>query len=168
MKNKKNFILTIVVAALLGVIGKISNIPSATMVFSMFSVIALKLLTGKAYLPKWVRKFAQMMSGAYIGSGIGMNEIIDMKVIILPAFILILSYLVGCFILGKVLNSKFDMPIREAMLASIPAGASDMALISADLGVQSTNLIVLQIIRLVTVISVFPQVIRVFVHLFGY
>ncbi|MDF2678458.1 MAG: rane-spanning protein [Bacillota bacterium] len=166
IKNKKNFILTIIVAALLGVIGKISNIPSATMVFSMFSVIALKLLTGKAYLPKWVRKFAQMMSGAYIGSGIGMNEIIDMKVIILPAFILILSYLVGCFILGKVLNSKFDMPIREAMLASIPAGASDMALISADLGVQSTNLIVLQIIRLVTVISVFPQVIRVFVHLF--
>ncbi len=166
LKNNKNFILTIIIAAIFGIIGKISNIPSATMVFSMFSVIAFKLITNKAYLPKWVRKFAQMMSGAYIGSGIGMNEIFDMKVIILPAFILILTYLFGCFIIGKILNSKFNMPIREAMLASIPAGASDMALISADLGVQSTNLIVLQVIRLVVVISVFPQVIRVFVHLF--
>lgn len=166
LKNNKNFILTIIIAAIFGIIGKFSNIPSATMVFSMFSVIAFKLITNKAYLPKWVRKFAQMMSGAYIGSGIGLNEIFDMKVIILPAFILILTYLIGCFIIGKILNSKFNMPIREAMLASIPAGASDMALISADLGVQSTNLIVLQVIRLVVVISVFPQVIRVFVHLF--
>ena len=40
-----------------------------------------------------------------------------------------------------------------------PAGASDMALISADMGVNSTLLIVAQILRLVAAASVFPQII---------
>lgn len=167
-KNNFNLLLTILVAVIFGIIGKASSIPAATMVMSMFSIIMFKIFTGRAYLPKWVRRFAQMISGAYIGSEIGINELIDMKVIVMPALILIMGYLIGCFIMGKLLNKMFDMPIREAMLASIPAGASDMALISADLGVQSTDLVVLQIIRLVTVVSVFPQVIRVLVHFFGY
>lgn len=37
-----------------------------------------------------------------------------------------------------------------------PAGASDMALISADLGVTNKAVIELQIIRMMVVISVFP------------
>ena len=45
------------------------------------------------------------------------------------------------------------------MLAATPAGASDMALISSDLGVNSKEVIELQIIRMVVVIVVFPQVI---------
>ena len=39
-----------------------------------------------------------------------------------------------------------------------------MALISADLGVQSPDLIVLQVVRMLVVISVFPQIINLLVH----
>ena len=56
------------------------------------------------------------------------------------------------------------MSRRESMLAATPAGASDMALISADLGVQSPDLIVLQVVRMLVVISVFPQIINLLVH----
>ena len=54
---------------------------------------------------------------------------------------------------------------REAMLAATPAGANDMALISGDLGVHSQDLNVLQIIRMIVVVSVFPQIVRLVVSL---
>ena len=55
----------------------------------------------------------------------------------------------------------------EAMLAATPAGASDMALISADLGIRNAKLIVLQVLRLITVVLVFPSILSVVVGLFG-
>lgn len=39
-----------------------------------------------------------------------------------------------------------------------------MALISADLGIQSPDLIVLQVVRMLVVISLFPQIIHLLVR----
>lgn len=158
-------ILTIIVAAIFGTIGKISDIPSATLVFSMISVIILKLTTGKACMPRWMRRFAQLLAGAYIGSSFEMSDVISLKYLIIPAVILLGGYLAACLIIGNILYKKYKMPIDEAMLSATPAGAADMALISADMGIQSADVIVLQIIRMVTVVSIFPQIIRVIVSL---
>ena len=42
-----------------------------------------------------------------------------------------------------------------------------MALISADIGVESAELVALQVIRMVVVVSVFPQLIVLLAHRFG-
>ena len=42
-----------------------------------------------------------------------------------------------------------------------------MALISADLGIRNAKLIVLQVLRLITVVLVFPSILSVVVGLFG-
>ena len=39
-----------------------------------------------------------------------------------------------------------------------PAGASDMALIAADIGVNSPSLVVMQIFRMLMAASIFPQI----------
>ena len=44
------------------------------------------------------------------------------------------------------------------MLMLTPAGASDMALISADIGVSSPRLILVQIYRLIIATAIFPQI----------
>ena len=54
---------------------------------------------------------------------------------------------------------------KDGSLMAIAAESSDMALISADLGVQSPDLIVLQVVRMLVVISVFPQIIHLLVRL---
>ncbi len=46
------------------------------------------------------------------------------------------------------------------MLAATPAGASDMALISADLGIHNIRLIFLQVMRLIAVITLFPALLK--------
>ena len=159
--------LTILVAIVCGVFGKWIGIPAGALVFSMVGVIAFKFVTGKAFLPIWIKRLAQMLSGAYIGSGIGREDLLELRFILLPAVLLLIFYFANAVICGRLMHRFFGLGRREAMLAATPAGATDMALISSDLGVNSSTLVELQIIRMVVVVSLFPQIIKIIVTTFG-
>jgi len=161
------FIQTIAIATLGGIIGNLLGIPAGVLLFSMLSVIGIKLVRNKAYMPMWAKRLAQVLSGAYIGCGMSFSDVLELKYLLVPALLLALGYFITCLIVGNILCKRFGMSIKEAMLAATPAGASDMALISSDLGVQSTDLVVLQIIRLVVVVSLFPQIIHLIIKLVG-
>ena len=161
------FIQTMGVAAFFGVIGKILGIPAGVLLFSLIGVISFKLIFDKAYMTMWAKRFAQVLAGAYIGCSMTYGDILELKYLFIPSLLLLLGYSITCFIVGNLLSKYFGMSIEEGMLVATPAGASDMALISSDLGVQSTDLIVLQIIRVVVVISVFPQIINLIVKFVG-
>ena len=161
--SSMNLILTITVAIIFGTIGRLSGITAGTLVFSMGGVIGLKLITNKAYLPKWLRRLAQVLSGTYVGSGIIYNNLLEMKYLLWPAVFLILGYGITCILVGTFIHRRYCIPIKDSMLACTPAGATDMALIAADIGVESADVIVIQVIRMVVVISIFPQIIRIIV-----
>lgn len=153
------FPLTLVAAFPCGILGRLSGVPAGTLVFSMLGVIALKLLGGPVRLPMWCKRLAQVLSGAYIGCGITRKDLGELRYLILPAGIVLGCYFLNSLLTGRLLRRLFGFPLRTAMLIATPAGASDMALISSDLGVEDRQVIELQIIRMVIVISVFPQLI---------
>lgn len=162
-----DFFKTISVAVIVGLIGKKTGIPAGALLFSLLGVLTMKIATNSAWLPKWLKRVAQILSGAYIGSSVEYADVIEIRYLAVPAIILVTGYIVLCIVLGFFIHKRFDMSLREAMLSVTPAGATDMALIASDLGIQSTDVIVLQIVRLVFVITVFPQVIRLIVIFFG-
>lgn len=153
------FWVTVGIAMISGVAGKHSGIPAGAFVFPIVSVLILKLVFDFAYMPRWAKQGAQILSGAYIGSSIMMPDILAMKNLLLPLFIVVIGYIVNCFVTGKIISKMYGFTMKEAMLITTPAGASDMALISADIGVQNTDIIVMQIIRAVVVMTFFPQII---------
>lgn len=160
-------LLTVAVAAGAGLLGYFLKVQAGALLFSLFGVVTLKLTFGRAFLPLWVKRLAQVLSGAFIGSSISYAQVGEMRFLALPAVILIAGYSVGCFVIGFLLQRFCGMSKREGMLAGIPAGASDMALIASDLGIHSTNLVVLQVIRLIVVVALFPQVTALIQRLFG-
>lgn len=160
-----NLIITILVATFCGIIGQWTGIPAAILVFAMIGTIILKFTTNRVSMPRWMRRLAQLLSGAYIGSSIEMTEIVEMKDLLIPAIIMISGYLIACFLIGSLIHKNTKMAIDESMLAATPAGASDMALISADIGIDSADVVVLQVIRMLAVVSIFPQIIRFIVYL---
>lgn len=164
-KKTSAFVLTAVVAAVCGIIGKWSGVPVGALLFALIGVIALKLLFDKAYLPIWMKRAAQVLSGCYIGSSVTLQDVLELKELIPAVILLLLGYTAACLVIGSIISGLCGMSRRESMLAATPAGASDMALISADLGVQSPDLIVLQVVRMLVVISVFPQIIHLLVRL---
>ncbi|MBR4040377.1 MAG: AbrB family transcriptional regulator [Clostridia bacterium] len=164
----KYVVLTFSVAAVCGLIGKVSPMPSGTMGFATLGSIAFACaFPGKAQMPRLMRKGAQLLSGAYVGASIGAAQLKMLTTLGFPVVILISGYTLGCFAIGFLLFRAGCFSRREGMLAATPAGASDMALISADLGVSNVKLIVLQVLRLIVVVLVFPSILSFVVHLFA-
>ncbi|MGI6703318.1 MAG: AbrB family transcriptional regulator [Clostridia bacterium] len=159
------FIYTAAVAFICGMLGKLMGMPSGTLLFSMLGVLIYKLFDDSAFIPIWAKRLAQVLSGAYIGCSVDYNSLLEMRYLLLPALVLLTGYLANSMITGRILHKFFGLSLKEGMLAATPAGASDMALISADIGVQSPDVIVLHIIRVIFVVAVFPQIINLVVML---
>lgn len=159
-------LITFFIASIFGILGYFSGIPSATLVFAMLSIAVLKIYTNKAFLPKWVKQFAQILAGTYIGRGIGIEDLLELKYLFIPSLVIIFGYLGSCFLIGIILNKNFGLTLEEGMFSASPAGASDMALILEDFGVDSKKVIVIQIFRMMVVVSLFPQIMLVLSTLF--
>lgn len=153
------FSVTILIATVFGLLGRKSGLPSATFVFPIISVLVLKLVFDFAYIPKWAKKCAQVLSGCYLGSTVSLGDVIDMQHLILPLMIVVAGYAINCFLTGKLISKTCGFTRKEGMLITTPAGASDMALIASDLGVENTDVIILQVVRAIIVMSLFPQII---------
>ena len=147
-------------AAFFAISAKFLSLPINTLVVSMLTVLCYKMLGKEAQLPSWMKRIAQALSGIYIGSSVSSKAIQELRYLALPGIILIAGYLLNCVITGNLLHRIFGFSYREAFLTATPAGASDMALISSDLGVYSNKLIKLQILRMIIVISIFPYIIE--------
>lgn len=158
--------ITLLVATGAGLLGMISPMPSGTMAFSILFTILLKYFYPKAQSPRILRKAAQCLSGAFVGAGIGMQQLSEIPSLVGPIAILLACYLLGAFGISSLLVKAKCFTRTEAMLAATPAGAADMALISADLGVRNVKLILLQVMRLVIVISFFPTILSFIVAAF--
>lgn len=145
-------------ALICGTVGRMSGLPAGTLVFAMLGTLFLKLSGIPVALPKWFKRLAQLLSGTYIGASVSYEALTDVPQLIVPAFVIILAYMLNAYIVGNILTRSFAIPFKEAMLMMTPAGASDMALISADIGVHSPSLVVMQIFRMLLASSVFPQI----------
>ena len=150
---------TVAVAAAGGGLGKAAGIPAGILVGSMVLVIGMNLTYGRAYLPMPLKRAAQVLSGAYIGCTLTLEQIARLRNLILPAVIILAVYIPISLLCGWLITKLFHREPREAMLSATPGGASDMALIAADLGVESTDLMVTQILRMVSVVLFFPQLV---------
>lgn len=164
-KRPRIVLLTVAVGAAFGFLGKASGIPAGTILFSTVSVLVLKLSTGRAFVPRWLKRVAQVLTGCYVGCYFGMEELLQLKYLILPAAILLAFYVGNCFFMGWLLPKITHLNRAEAMLIATPAGASDMALISSDIGVDNPDVIFIQILRMIIVITTFPHLINLVLHL---
>lgn len=145
-------------ALVCGYAGLRLHVPAGALLFSIIGTLALKMTGIPAALPRWFKRFAQVLSGTYIGCSIGAEALRNIPLLVVPAIIIVSAYMLNAYIAGHILWKKFNIPFKEAMLMMTPAGASDMALIAADIGVNSPSLVVMQIFRMLMAASVFPQI----------
>lgn len=164
-KSWQAFVCTLIIATIAGLLGNIIGIPSGSFVFPIITVLILKLAFDFAYIPRWAKKGAQLLSGCYLGSTVVLKDIFEIKFLIIPLIIIILGYMANCYFTGKIIRKTCGFTRKESMLITTPAGASDMALISADVGVENTDVIIMQVVRAVIVMTFFPQIISIIAYI---
>lgn len=159
------FLPTFCLALGAAALGKRSGLPAGAMSAALIVTAAMKLSGKCPGMPFWLRRAAQVVSGCCIGSVITLEQVLQLRQLAFPAVVLCLGYILCCVAAGLLITKLFHIELREAMFTLSPAGATETALIAADLGVESANLAVLQICRLVGVMLLFPHIFRFILYL---
>lgn len=151
--------LFMLAAAISGsLLGKWIGIPGGTIVGSMLLTMLCKLCMPKLVLPLSIKRSAQVLAGSYIGGHISKQDLISLPGLLIPILLIVSGYFIYWILLGKAMQRLFGLEKKAAFLSVIPAGGGDMALIAADLGVENTDLLVMQVFRMVVVTGIFPQI----------
>lgn len=151
--------ITLAIATVFGFIGKKTGIPAGTMLFAIIGVLIYKMIGGKTYISIELRRVAQVLTGVYVGTCFTKSNVVELLGLWPAVLILLTGFSINCIIMGFITPRFTKLNQAEAMLVSTPAGASDMALVSADMGVTNPEVSVLSVLRLITVVTVFPHII---------
>lgn len=161
MKEKSiNLSSTALIALIAGLLGYSLKLPAGAMTFSMAAVGALNIFYSKGFMPLKLRRLTQMFAGALIGSRVTYPDLIALKDIIFPAMILLSGIIIINLFIGFLINRTSSLELITSLLASAPGGLSDMALIAKDLGGDGPKVAILHLIRVISIIAIFPVIIK--------
>ncbi|OTN77529.1 hypothetical protein A5886_002629 [Enterococcus sp. 8G7_MSG3316] len=152
-----NIAFTLFIAFIGGSLFKKMKIPAAYMTGGMIAVAALSILTNQMTMPRSMKFFAQVISGAYIGQQSSRNTFLQLKNLVLPIVLLMSLFTINCFALGAVFVHFFDMDWTTALLSCLPGGIMDISLISIDMGANAEIVATMQLARLVGMLIILPQ-----------
>lgn len=154
-----DFTLTCLFATVGGLAAKAAGIPAGTLIGALLGTLLWGLVSGRQYMPRPARRITQCLAGAYIGCSVGWESLHLMGRCAPGLAAVGAMYVAGCLLIARLLSGCCGLGRRAALLAAMPAGASDVALIASDMKVSVPEVALLQLIRMVAVVTVFPQVI---------
>lgn len=152
-----HLLLALVMASIASWIGNRLGVPAATILFSLLTTFLLNLSGFRIPFPSWLRQAAQVVSGAYIGGLLDPDRFRNPAAVLSAIVITVVVLLGNAWLFGKWMERRYQVPLREGMLMLTPAGASDMALIAADIGISSPRLVLVQVYRLLIATAIFPH-----------
>ncbi len=167
--KKKRILFTSAVALAGGTAGyilaKLADFSTLVLVVSMIVAAAVNLSTGKLYMPKAVRRFTQMMSGALIGVTVTDDSLQNLRLVMLPSLFIVLGFVVINVIIALIISRSCGIDIATAMLSSSAGGATEAALVAPDFGADPAIVTVLQITRMVCTIAFYPILVKLIIPL---
>jgi membrane AbrB-like protein len=155
--------LTIIVGFLGGYIAFKLKVPAGPMVGALIATAFFNIMTGRAFLPQDVKIVTQIAAGAFIGAGVSRKDVLDLRYVIKPAAIMVLSMIVLNLLMGYIMHKVSGIDLITCLFASAPAGIVDMSLISSDLGADTSKVAILHMVRLLFVLSIFPFIVK-YIH----
>ena len=156
----KHALLTLAACTAAGILGKLSGIPSAALMCSMITAAVISIKTGAAYIPKLLRWCAQGMAGCMLGVTVTMADILMLPSLAGPILLVLLNCLLINFGIGWVMWKTSGLSLSTCLFGCVPAGMSDMALISLDMGGDAPKVMAMQLTRYILVLGIMPSVIR--------
>ena len=158
-KTLKNMAITLIIGTMSGLIGFYSGIPAGTLMFSMLGVGIQNVWRNSAYVPVDFKFFAQTCGGALIGVTVNRSLLLSLQHAILPAILMVVGMITIVLVLAFILYRTSDLDFPTAMFACAPGGASDLALIAEEFGANAPQVSIIQSVRLVLVVMIYPTAI---------
>jgi membrane AbrB-like protein len=152
--------LTLLTAVFGGWIGVRLKIPAGAMIGALVATVILNLTLGLAYIPTPWKTVLQLFTGILLGVKIRREDIRGLKTLLVPLAILLISMVIYNLLFGTAIYLSSDLDLVTALFATAPGGMTDMAIISDDLGANSSYVVILQLSRLMVIYLCFPPIFR--------
>jgi len=156
----EKIIYTLVIAAVGGYIGIKLKIPAGALIGAMVFVAAYNIKTSQGYIPRDFKLVAQIVVGGMLGLNFNMEAISALKKLILPSIVLVIGLTIFSLLLGILIHKITGLDLVTALFSSSPGGLTDMSLLSEAYGAQTHIVALMHLIRLTTVITIFPIIIK--------
>ncbi len=154
------FVITLLIAAAGGLIAVKLKVPAGGMVGSMVFVVIFNVLTDKGFFYGDLRTVLQLVSGAFIGAKVGKEDIFALRKVIWPTVVLLISMVILNLFFGAIIAGASSLDVPTALFATTPGGASDMALISEELGANPGYVAIMQVFRLLIIFIFCPPIFK--------
>ncbi|MGE4583840.1 MAG: AbrB family transcriptional regulator [Sphaerochaeta sp.] len=158
-------VLFLVLLHLIGAAGglllKRLRIPAGALIGALIAVMLFNTFSVKTVVyPLNLRIFVQMLSGMVIGKKFSRRDIKTLHTMIIPVVVLIVSLLSINLLFAYLMQRWSHLSFMTSFFACAPGGVSDLALVAADFGAVMEDVALLQLFRLITVILIFPPMIK--------
>lgn len=146
--------LTIFISAVSG--GLLFNylrIPAGAMLGSLLGTAASQMLMDiKLEIPAFWKRSARMVMGSYIGLGITLEGIRQLKSIVGAVLLVIVGMVLLAAIATYVQHKFLNRNLAEAFLSCLPAGLTEIAMNAEELGADPLQLTTIHLIRLLSTV----------------
>lgn len=158
-------VITLFVAAVGGLLGVRLKIPAGAMICSMISVGIYNLFFSQGYIPGDFKIAAQIIIGGMIGLRFTKDTILELKDMLIPVIAILIGLTAFSILLGYLLHKFTGMDLTTALFSTSPGGLADMTLLADDYGADSPKVAMMHTMRLITVVTFIPIIIRYLVKL---
>lgn len=148
--------LTLIVALIGGYFADKRKVPAGYMIGALFAVAIFIIIFGAANIPKNFRFWTQAATGTFLGAKFFEKDIHALKKVLFPGIVMTVLMISFSFILSFLMSHIFGMEYITAVFATSPGGLMDMSLIAYEFEANASQVALLQLIRLISVITFVP------------
>ena len=152
-----NLLLTILVAAAGSYLFYKFRIPAGALIGAIIFSAALNIITGVGTFPGFMKTVLQAVAGAFIGQRVTRNDLAELRRTLAAGILMFFTMGLYSILVGLMLFKVTQLDLATALVSAMPAGLSDIAVVSSDLGANSTQTTVVHTIRTLFAIIILPQ-----------
>ena len=149
-------ILTLAIGILGGYLANKKKVPAAFMIGALFAVAIFNIFTDRAFLPTSFKFITQVATGTFIGSKFRAEDVKMLRKVIIPGMVMVVLMIAFSFILSFIMSHFLGIDYMTSFFATAPGGIMDISLIAYDFKANTSQVALLQLIRLISVISFVP------------
>lgn len=153
--------MDLILTALIGALGSYLfyklKIPAGALIGAIIFSAAFNIFTGMGAFPAFTKTALQAIAGAFIGQRVTRNDLSELKQTLGAGVLMFFCMMVYTLLVGKLLSEVTELDLATSLVAAMPAGLSDTAVISADLGANSVQTTAVHTVRTLFSIILLPQ-----------
>ncbi len=136
------------------------QVPAGALIGGMVAALVLNLTTSDMpALPEWARFASFAALGWMLGHQFTRETLATLQKALLPIVIVVVTLLGAALVVALALQ-RLGLDPATAFLSATPAGISQMAALSVDVGADSSVVVATHLVRVITVVTIAPFVVR--------